>query len=385
MQGRAKGTLGLVGLGLWALVACEKAEEGPNDPLGLDDGHIAGRGDPGNDAGAENSGAYSHGGGGASAGGAPVDAQAGMGGGSPSPRNPVAPVYPGFTLVIEEHFDEPLDLNTDPLWTWSDGGSYFDQTRFVEDAITFADGTMRIVTDEPASPVPASHSFAESMTVTSRAVISGELRTRFNNYRYGRYEARIKAPLTTLEPSTTGNFISSFLVTRPPRSIDWREITIDITGGVPDGVLTNVIFATNAYEYGMTKNAAVFPSLGPNFVSAGQFHDYAFVWKADSVSWFVDGELVRSYGLAEMTESSGPTIPDLSSKIMLSTRVFNSSWAYGGSMGQLNAYPFTTEVDFIRFYKEDGEIYPCDAPPACLPAEDLHASKNNPKETDTEG
>jgi len=39
----------------------------------------------------------------------------------------------------------------------------------------------------------------------------------------------------------------------------------------------------------------------------------------------------------------------------------------------------TTSVDWIRFYKWDGEtFYPCSPLPGCLPPADRDYSKNNP-------
>ena len=46
------------------------------------------------------------------------------------------PEYPGFTLALVEEFDQPLDLDRDPIWTWSDGGLPEGGVRFFKDAIT---------------------------------------------------------------------------------------------------------------------------------------------------------------------------------------------------------------------------------------------------------
>lgn len=46
----------------------------------------------------------------------------------------------GFTLWLAQEFDEPLDLMTDPIWTYSDGGLKEGSVRFVKDAIMFTDG-----------------------------------------------------------------------------------------------------------------------------------------------------------------------------------------------------------------------------------------------------
>merc|ERR1719499_1321771 len=54
------------------------------------------------------------------------------------------PQYEGFTLWIVEEFDAPLDLDTDPIWTYSDGGLTEGQVRFVKEGILFRDGKMMV-------------------------------------------------------------------------------------------------------------------------------------------------------------------------------------------------------------------------------------------------
>ena len=52
----------------------------------------------------------------------------------------------------KEEFNAPLDLDTDPIWTWSDGGLYEGDVRFVKEQISFSDGKMKIT----AKPNPGS-------------------------------------------------------------------------------------------------------------------------------------------------------------------------------------------------------------------------------------
>ena len=73
-------------------------------------------------------------------------------GGAPSPTqisghpdpSKQYPSYPGFTLALVEEFDSPLDLDSDPIWTWSDGGLFEGDVRFVKQQIRFEDGKMKI-------------------------------------------------------------------------------------------------------------------------------------------------------------------------------------------------------------------------------------------------
>jgi hypothetical protein len=317
------------------------------------------------------------GGSGGSAGSAPAG---GTGGGGTN-----APTYPGYTLVIDQGFDAPIDLDKDKIWTWSDGGLSEGQVRYVKDAISFADGHMKITTSKPAAPIPGGMSFAENGNVGTYQLQSGEFRTKFNNYRYGRYEASIKAPVPVPADMAAGNFINTLFTFRTPKIEDWREIDIEIIGGGVNKVFSNIVYGDNKTSYDQTMHGAAQVTAPANLDTRAMFHTYTFVWKKDSVTWYIDGNAtaVRTYP-GQPAGDGNPMIPNKSAKIMMSMWVFaGPGYAFGGIDGAKNMYPFTAEYDFFRFYKEDGETYPMD--PAALPADDLNKSKNNPNETDTQG
>jgi endo-1,3-1,4-beta-glycanase ExoK len=223
-------------------------------------------------------------------------------------------------------------------------------------------------------------SFAENGTVGTFPLQSGEFRTKHNNYRYGRYEARIKAPVPAPSDMAAGNFINTLFTFRTPKIEDWREIDIEIIAGGVNKVFSNVVYADGKSDYGQTMNSAAAVTAPAGLDTRAMFHTYAFVWKKDGITWYIDDSptAVRTFA-----GGGSPPIPNKSAKIMMSMWVFGGSYAFGGVDGEKNVYPFTAEYDFFRFYKEDGETYPMD--PAALPAEDLNKSKNNPTETDTQG
>ena len=307
------------------------------------------------------------------------------GGGGTPPSGGAAPTYAGYTLTINENFDAPIDLDKDKIWTWSDGGLNEGQVRYVKEAITFGDGKMRITTSKAAAPVPGGQSFAENTTtLKSFPLTSGEFRTKHNNYRYGRYEASIKAPTPVAADMAQGNFINTLFTFRTPKVEDWREIDIEIIGGGVDKVFSNIVYGDNKTDYGQTMNSAKAVTVPTGFNTRSAFHTYAFVWKADGIEWFIDDMPVRSNPKPAAPGAGAPPIPDKSAKIMMSMWVFQApGYDFGGVDGAKNAYPFTAEYEFFRFYKQDDETYPMD--PAMLPAEDKNKSKNNPNETDTEG
>merc|ERR1711879_418036 len=79
------------------------------------------------------------------------------------------------------------------------------------------------------------------------------------------------------------------------------------------------------------------------------FHTYAFEWLPDSVTWYIDGKVVRKRKVGM------PPIPDLSAKIMMNLWIFNDGAYFGGPKLSNNRYPMTSEYDWFRFYRWDGD------------------------------
>ena len=88
--------------------------------------------------------------------GAPTDAGGDAGAlvGIKGHPNPAAtyPTYDGFSLYLVEEFNAAIDLDKDPLWTWGDGTIDDGLARFGEDAISFADGKMKIAITKGDTP-----------------------------------------------------------------------------------------------------------------------------------------------------------------------------------------------------------------------------------------
>jgi hypothetical protein len=120
------------------------------------------------------------------------------------------PTYAGFTLYLDEDFSAPIDLVNDPIWTYSDGGQPEGDQRFVKDAITFTGGNMVITAT--ARNIASSRSCSEllpnvpnSSLVPNKPHASGEFRTKYNNFRYGRYETSFESPQG--QPSGAGGCV----------------------------------------------------------------------------------------------------------------------------------------------------------------------------------
>eukprot|EP00928_Gymnodinium_smaydae_P075998 TRINITY_DN58_c0_g3_i1.p2 TRINITY_DN58_c0_g3~~TRINITY_DN58_c0_g3_i1.p2 ORF type:complete len:312 (-),score=76.43 TRINITY_DN58_c0_g3_i1:169-1104(-) len=279
------------------------------------------------------------------------------------------PQHKGFTLYLVEEFDEPIDLDKDPIWTWGDGA--MSQVRFVKENIKFEDGKMKIIVNHNnGHQQSCSHSFAEHIKHTP--LLSGEMRTKHNQFRYGRYEMSHKAPMVQHgNAHVNGNYISTMFTYRDLNEHHWREIDWEITADSAHSITTNMLQADNTIKWRADIQKSTHETY--NWVNTRtQFNEYAFEWLPDRVTWYINNRKVR--------EQRGK-IPELSTKIMMNLWVFEAPiYAFGGHQGANNHYPLQSEYDWFRFYKWDGEKhYPCkDFGDSCLTSEDKYLSGNNP-------
>lgn len=288
------------------------------------------------------------------------------------------PSYPGFKLWLVEEFESAIDLDTDPIWTWSDGGLSEGLVRFTKEGISFQDGKMMLTVDEAADvgATTQSCSHAEYSTVFDKPLISGEMRTKHNMFRYGRYEARLRAP--SVKPNdtvTNGNYVATLFVFRTPKFAHWREIDIEVTGDGPGTVTTNLITADDTFAWNANIQEVESHEV-PELDSRSDFHDYAFEWVPDRITWYLDGEVMQE----RLASDGGLPIPEMSAKIMMNLWIFNGG-GFGGPNGANNEYPMHSEYEWVRFYKWDEDsTYPCKAmnPGACLTTQDRMLSSNNP-------
>jgi beta-glucanase (GH16 family) len=246
-----------------------------------------------------------------------------------------------------EEFAEPLDLLTDPIWTYSDGGLPEGSVRFIKDGVKFQDGKMILEASYAPSSQECSH--AENGNVNGFDLTSGEMRSRYNTFRYGRYEVRLKAPSpNATDPSIDGNYISTLFTFRTPKFEDWREIDIEVTGDSTNTVTTNVIYGDDQFAWSpdIADDAAnVFPAID----TRTEFHDFAFEWLPDSIVWYLDGVEFRRY-----EQPAKRPIPNLAAKVMMNLWIFGPSAGFGGPDIENNMYPMHSEYERFRFYKLDG-------------------------------
>ena len=291
----------------------------------------------------------------------------------------------GFGKVpyLAEEFNEALNLNGDAFWTWGDGALFDGQTHMVEKNIGFSNGHMVLsITNEA---VAGGYSFSAADNVADKPVSAAEFRSIYNEFRYGRYEVRMKS-----SPGGNNNFLHTMFAYRAPAYLLWREIDIELTASPSNNFISNIIVApkdTRVWNGGIEDSTRTYPyeaSGGPlpaGFNTQSDFHTYAFEWLPTSVKWYVDNTLVR-----EKLNGQGKNnliIPKESTKIIMNMWVFGNKNLGGGDPAG-NVYPITGEYDYFRYYRWDQEkTYPFDANgvrTAPNTPNDLVLAKNNPKD-----
>jgi beta-glucanase (GH16 family) len=307
--------------------------------------------------------------------------------------NATYPTYPGFELSMVEDFCTPLNLTTDKIWTYSDGAPADGDTWFGKSQIAFSNGQMQLTAIKqgiPAGYTSYSESDYNSPTgkPTGRHFLSGEFRTKYNNYRYGRYEVNYKTPVAVPGMPTAGGYLSTMFAFRTPKWITWNEVDLELEptdmGHNPPSILKMV--AGNVVNFANT-GAGVpgYPGGGAfdadpmnaNFVQT-DFHTYAFEWTAAGVTWYADGKNIHNYPGGTQNGGNNPKTPSLSAKIMMNLWVFAGTH-FGDPTP--NVYPLVSTYEYFRFYKATGETYPCTPTPSCVSAADAKDSQNNIDET----
>jgi beta-glucanase (GH16 family) len=292
------------------------------------------------------------------------------------------PKYPGFNLEVAEDFNTadwtgglkwaPGYVSNDAVWEPSDGGFSGNRVRFSPDNIVFKNDAMYLRID--SIPQPASFSKSEGDNCEADGVTTnlqfctsqnpnggvkfapaadfkgGEIRTKNNHFRFGRYEVDIDPPDRT-GPNSADGFIAAMFTWFTPRDFHWRENDVEILGSKANTFLTNIFFSNknpvwDANIESSNQNTAV-----PGTYDPRQPHTYAVEWLPASVKWFVDGNLVRTYGTG--TLKAGVEISQLSTKVVMNFWLM-AGGAVGGA-GANNQYPLETKFDNFRYYRWDND------------------------------
>lgn len=270
--------------------------------------------------------------------------------------------YEGFSLKIDERFDR-FD---ETLWRTGDGAVGGEsKCRFHPEGAAVEDGILKLFVKEQS--VPGSWSYDHEQEKGPYDYICGELRTRDEvTFHYGRIEARMKAP----NRETASGYISSLFTYRfdkdpaspHPDSIEWEEIDVELEGGRPDKFQANLIYGKDTWEWWRTRVYGAWEDkieVGP----VDDWRVFAIEWLPESISWYVDGELVKTLRASDI-DCDPECLPpqELPTPIPNNpTTIFMNFWIpvddvqdYFGGNKERNQYPMTAEYDWFRYYEWDG-------------------------------
>ena len=215
------------------------------------------------------------------------------------------------TVVLALDFNRYEEDQMEKADGWTNG-QMFDCT-WRADNVIFENGSMFLQVDQDGENAKPKWS-------------GGEYRT-WERFSYGRYEIRMK-------PIKNNGVVSSFFTYIGPTDNEpWDEIDIEFLGKDTTKVQYN--YFTNGVG-----NHEYVHDLG--FDAADAFHDYAFEWRKDSITWYVDG--IEVYKATD-------NIPQTPGKVMMNT------WPGVGVDGWLNAFdgtvPLRAEYDWMRITQYD--------------------------------
>ncbi len=186
-----------------------------------------------------------------------------------------------YKTVIDEGF-EYIDETTWLSADWSNGAPFY--SGWCPEQISFTSGTMAITLEQTPC-----HDDTHA---------SGEYRT-WNTYKYGRYSVRMKGS------DINGTISSMFTYTGLSEETEHDEIDIELFGKDPTKMQVN--YWRNGHEHPQV--------IDLGFDASKDFHDYAFVWSADFIKWYVDGTLVHT--VTENGLNDNDSLPVNAGKIML--------------------------------------------------------------------
>ncbi len=218
-------------------------------------------------------------------------------------------------------FFDGLDSYDASRWFESDGwtnGNPFN-VGWRSDHVTFASSVMSLRLDNSTCPSGCS----------GKPYASGEYRTN-NFYGYGKFETKLKAA------KGSGLVTSFFTYSGPADSLPHDEIDVEILG--KDTTKMQVNYFVN--DVGGHEQMI---DLG--FDASTAYHNYAIVWSASNIKWYVDDKMVWM-----VSSSSCTPLPTTPGRIMVNL------WAGTGVDGWLGPFtypgtPIYAQYDWIQYFQ----------------------------------
>ncbi|WOJ92858.1 family 16 glycosylhydrolase [Congregibacter variabilis] len=267
--------------------------------------------------------------------------------------------YAGFSLVLDERFD----TFDETIWAKGDGAVGTESMcRFQDLGVQINNGALELV----ISKQPVAEGWSENHQELKKAYdyICGEVRTRPElRIRYGRIETRMQAP----DRHTASGYISSLFTYvnegNEQFDLEWEEIDIELEGGRPNKFQANLIYGLDTINWSETRRFGAWEDkidIGP----VDRWRVFAIEWLPDRISWFVDGQLVKTLSAADIDcdpmcvePQLEPTpIPDQLTEVMMNFWIPNDDIqdVFGGNK-RANRYPMRARYDWLRIYQYDAE------------------------------
>ena len=177
--------------------------------------------------------------------------------------------------------------------------------------------------------------------------------TGLDQYKYGRFEARMK--MAAISGSVSSMFLyydKSWEKEYEP----WNEIDIEVLGKAPSSWQSNII--TREGEPSISKNTSSEskPLHDFGFDATQDFHLFAIVWTPEYVSWEVDSVEVRrdTLGMSRGTHADADQVAFLTEDQSLRFNLWASnSIAWTGKWANGIGLPVEQQIDYVRVYAYD--------------------------------
>ncbi|HTF95195.1 MAG TPA: discoidin domain-containing protein [Cellvibrio sp.] len=263
-------------------------------------------------------------------------------------------VYSGYTLKLDERFDS---LNT-AVWAKGDGAvGHESMCRFTSNGVQVSNGLLELIVRKEY--VPGSWSYNHQAEKGAYNYSCGELRTvPSKRIKYGRIEARMKAPLRSV---ATGYIGSLFTYVHEGNPREWEEIDVELEGGRPDKMQANLIYGVNVPDWNSTRQWGAWEHK-IDTAPVDQWRVFAFEWTPSAMRWYVDGVLVKI--LDQDWLDCNPScvspqvmytpVPNNLTDLMMNFWIPNDYIQndFGGNKYG-NVYPMVMQYDWVRIYSYD--------------------------------
>ena len=177
--------------------------------------------------------------------------------------------------------------------------------------------------------------------------------TGLDQYKYGRFEARMK--MAAISGSVSSMFLyydNSWEKEYEP----WNEIDIEVLGKDPNSWQSNIITREGDPSIKKNTSSESKPLHSFGFDATQDFHLFAIVWTPEYVSWEIDSVEVRrdEIGLSRGTHADADQVAFLTENQSLRFNLWASqSTAWTGKWADGIGLPVEQQIDYVRVYAYD--------------------------------